>query len=739
MAVIRFDPDLMQALINNLTSYAEDANGERGNIHQVSENNSHPVSSVEEATCAQPSLSRIQAIAKDLGFRDFSTVSGTIEYLMDLVEDMKTRRQNILDINSDGIITATPDDGVISYYLPDGTKDTIDNIRTSNTQAATDAKNDATALSQALSTGGTADDGRTVEQILDNMAKYQDLPVYSNIFVNTYGVEKFIELPISMYWHYTKLVGNRTTQYGDYSVDRDAVNRANSTLGHILGSATQASEAPEGFGSWADAFYTTVTADGHHGRISALNALLAAPGALYGTRPLVDLATKMENLDKSKGGYYDGNPASSTPDLIWGYFDDAGFGCNYNEGQALARSSMDPMYGVIAAMGNNPDAALAYLVPDGSVNPKSGLWVPGATTNERWAFLKSRKWEPEGGLNAFTAAQAAASSLRSSDSSDQASAATWATARSIEYAVNDLSTSQYTETMKENFSVLVANSANEIEYVAQGGSPDGLGLNGDEATDRNTVSSLIYRIMDNKNAAATVFSALTQASFRDYEEISSADDLKSKYQRVGTVYGYLNELASQRIQDINDDKKADAQTKINKKNAISTGMSVLTTVAGAGISGPTATLIWNVGTTIVKPIIVDQLAPNTVSTSGGTYPDGRTSLQSRAYAEAVNNHVIDSPGALDPSYLQDENGKPYDWYSNSGGTPTFNLSQTPTDNESVQVHNWAQKIRESGNDPRNVLNDVNTAINTGISDGTAQFKGQSGSSGSSVPPIKLSK
>lgn len=735
MAVIRFDPDLMQALINNLTSYAEDTNGERGNIHQVSENNSHPVSSVEEATCAQPSLSRIQVIAKDLGFRDFSTVSGTIEYLMDLVEDMKTRRQNILDINSDGIITATPDDGVISYYLPDGTEDTIDNIRTSNTQAATDAKNDATALSQALSsTGGTAEDGRTVEQILDNMAKYQDLPVYGNIFVNTYGVEKFIELPISMYWHYTKYTGQKTAQYGNYSVDQDAVIRANSTLGHILGSATQASEAPEGFSSWADALYTTVTTDGHHGRISALNALLAAPGALYGTRPLVDLATRMENLDKSKGGYYDGDSASSTPDLIWGYFD-VGFGYNYNEGRALPRSSMDPMYGVMMAIRNNPDAALTYLTPDGSVGP-DGKWKPGAATNERWAFLKSRKWEPEGGLDAFTATQAAASSLRSSDSSDQASAATWATARSIEYAVNDLPTSRYTETMKENFSVLVANSANEIVFVTRGGSPDGLGLDGDETTDRNTVSSLIYRIMDNKNAAATVFSALTQASFKDYEDTSNADALKSKYQYAGAVYGYLNELASQRIQDIDDDNESNAQAK---KNAISIGMSVLFAVIGAGISGPAAALVWNVGTTILKPIIVDQLAPDAVPTSGGTYTDGRTSLQSWAYAEAVNNHVIDSPGALDSSYLQDENGKPYDWYSDSDGTPTFNLSQIPTDTESIQIHNWAQKIKGAGNDPRNVLNDVDTAINTGIDDGTAQFKGHSGSGGSSVPPIELSK
>lgn len=732
MAVIRFDPDLMQALINDLTSYAEDANGERGNIHQVSENNSHPVSSAEEATRTQPSLTGTWAGANPISG---STVSSTIEYLMGLVEDMKTRRQNILDINNNGIITATPDDGVITYYLPDGAEDTADNIRTSNTQAATDAKNDAASLSQALSNpGGTADDGRTVEQILDNMTKYQDLPVYGNIFVNAYGVEKFIELPISMYWRYAKYTGQKTAQYGDYSVDQEAVSRANTTLGHVLGSATQASEAPGGFGSWADAFYTTVTADGHHGRISSLNALLAAPGALYGTRTLVDLATKMENLDKSKGGYYDGDPASKTPDLIWGYLD-VGFGYNYNEGRALPGSSMDPMYGVMMAMGNNPKAALTYLTPDGSVG-SDGEWKPGAATNERWAFLKSRARDPEVGLDGFTAAQAAASSLRSSEDPKIAGAATWSTARSIEYAVNDLSTSQYTETMKENFSVLVANSAEEVNNVARGGSPDGLGLDGNEEADRNTISSLIYRIIDNKNASATVFSALAQQSMNDHKDITSSRDLTSKYQDLGTVYGYFNAIASQRMEDISDKNASDAQTD---KDSVSTGTSVFFMVLGANISGPAAPLVWSVGTTIVKPFIVDQIAPDTAPAPESTVHNGRYSLQSMAYADSVNSHVINDPGAFDTSYLQDENNKPYDWYSGSGDTPTFTLPSSPTNTQNAQVHNWANKVAAADKDLAHVLDDVNNAIDTGVNNGTSQIAGEDGSGGSDVPAITLKK
>ena len=732
MAVIRFDPDLMQALINNLTSYAEDANGERGNIHQVSENNSHPVSSAEEATRTQPSLTGTWSDTNSMGLSCFFTVSGAIEYLMGLVEDMKTRRQNILDINSDGVITADPDDGVISYYLPDDTEDTIDNIRTSNVQAATDAKNDATALSQALSntTDGTADDGRTVEQILDNMAKYQDLPVYGNIFVNTYGVEKFIELPISMYWHYTTY----TVHSGNYTVDSEATDRANAILGRLLGAATQAGGAPEGFDSWANALYAMTTAEGHHGRISSLNALLAAPGAVYETRTLVDLAIKMENQDQSKGGYYSGNAASRTPDYIGGlYYADFGFFCD--EGRALRGGSMDPMYGVMMAMGNNPKAALTYLTPDGSIG-SDGEWKPGAATNERWAFLKSRTRDPEVGLDGFTAAQAAASSLRSSEDPKIAGAATWSTARSIEYAVNDLSTSQYTETMKENFSVLVANSAKEVNNVARGGSPDGLGLDGNEEADRNTISSLIYRIIDNKNASATVFSALAQQSMNDHKDITDSRDLTSKYQDLGTVYGYFNAIASQRMEDISDTNASDAQTD---KDSVSTGTSVFFMVLGANISGPVAPLVWSVGTTIVKPFIVDQIAPDTAPAPESTVHNGRYSLQSMAYADSVNSHVINDPGAFDTSYLQDENNKPYDWYSGSGDTPTFTFPSSPTNTQNAQIHNWANKVAAAGKDPAHVLDEVNTAIDTGVNNGTSQIAGEDGSGGSDAPAITLKK
>ena len=37
----------------------------------------------------------------------------------------------------------------------------------------------------------------------------------------------------------------------------------------------------------------------------------------------------------------------------------------------------DPMYGVLTAMGNNPEAALAFLVPDGQLSADGRSWILG--------------------------------------------------------------------------------------------------------------------------------------------------------------------------------------------------------------------------------------------------------------------------------------------------------------------------------------------------------------------------
>nr|WP_311153563.1 DUF6571 family protein [uncultured Actinomyces sp.] len=475
MTFIKLDPNLMQGLIKNLESYADEAEKARSDIHSSSVNNSHPVPEVDDATylpaiftvtSADAPTSRMMdtlnsmSINSNTGSSYNTTMGATINALGEVIDGLQERLQVIIDLNTDGIST-TSSDGVPGYYLPDGTADTVENVKSYNTEAVATARADADALTQATaSRNGTADDGRTVDEVLASMATYQDSPAYGATFVNTYGIEKFIELPISVYWHYTKYTGQRAAGYGDYRADTEAIDKANGILAHLLAGATQTEKVPDGFDSWADALYETSTVKGHRGRVSCLNELLSASNAVYDTSTLVNLATKMESQDSSNGGYYDGDPASRTPDQISGWHD-AGYGNLYNEGRAFPGGPMDPMYGVMVAMGNNPEAAVEYLVPegDGSMDG-NGVWVPGQTTTDRWAMLTSRDWGE--GAEPLTTAVAGASAMRvqSQDATDERAA--WVTGKGLDYAAG-LSEQSFSAKVKNNVAVILGNSMAEIE------------------------------------------------------------------------------------------------------------------------------------------------------------------------------------------------------------------------------------------------------------------------------------
>lgn len=722
MAYIKINPEGMLTVINNLDERASAVDTERRNIDNSSSANHDPVASVVSATDV---LS---------GSGDEANVNAWAEKIWTLAEELRTRRQEAIDMNSSGI-TSADSNGMLSYYLPDpsdGTvdtegywsnTDTVDNVKKYNSESATNGKTDATALSEALKGGsnGTSSDGRTVDEILDEMGKHQDEPAYGGTFVSTYGIDNFVELPITMSWHYTKYTGQKTVQYGNYSTATEAVASANDKLGHILAAATHTDTPPEGYDSWSDALYQSVSAKGHRGRMSSLNEFLATDGVVYDTDTLVQLGDKLEDLS------FKGGAASHTGDQISGYHDDT-YGWFYNEGRSFQNGSMGPLYGVTKAMGNNPDAAQQYLTPDGEM--KNGKWVPGDQTNSRWQLLTEHKWDSEVGLDGFTAAQAAASSHRSSTDPEVAGAATWLTSRSMEYAVDNVETENYTDIMKENLSVLVANSRKEVASVANGGSPDGGNSTGLELSDgSNTLSSLIYRIIDNKNAATTIGTALAEETVNSSNP-TDAKGLKDKYQFSASVYGYLDALGSERAAEIYGASKKHSD---ESKSLAGTALTAFTTIAGAGLSGPAAPTVWSLGTSVTKPLLLSQLD------NAPSYQDpiaaSRNALEAQAYAEASNKGLITESGAYDPQRMSDKDGNTYSWFSPEN--KTMDLAANPSDAQNEQVHNWANSLRtartnnneESYPNATGIFNSTDAAIDAGMNSGKARISGEDGQGG----------
>ena len=343
MTFIKLDPNLMQGLIKNLESYADEAERARSDIHSSSVNNSHPVPEVDDATylpaiftvtSADAPTSRMMdtlnsmSINSNTGSSYNTTMGATINALGEVIDGLQERLQVIIDLNTDGIST-TSSDGVPGYYLPDGTADTVENVKSYNTEAVATARADADALTQAAA-DGKADDGRTVDEVLASMATYQDSPVYgAAVVTEAGGAQAYLDLLYSVNDYYEN----------DYKGEcpEDHFQVASQVLGYVLAAASQW----EG-GTLADDLYETIDSqNGAPGNMAAINMLLSAPAAHYGTDFLTNLADKLEDRD---------------PDALVPAY------------QVFANnktSTSDPMDGVLTAMGGNPQAAVEYLTPHG--------------------------------------------------------------------------------------------------------------------------------------------------------------------------------------------------------------------------------------------------------------------------------------------------------------------------------------------------------------------------------------
>ena len=120
MAFIKINPEGMLTVVNNLDERASAVDTERTNIDNSSSENHDPVASVVEATdpvsapfapgqTSGPSLPGQNSCSTNL-----NACAGSIR---SLAEELRTRRQEAIDMNSSGITPADAN-GMVSYYLP---------------------------------------------------------------------------------------------------------------------------------------------------------------------------------------------------------------------------------------------------------------------------------------------------------------------------------------------------------------------------------------------------------------------------------------------------------------------------------------------------------------------------------------------------------------------------------------------------------------------------------------------
>ena len=696
MTFVKFDPEGVQALINNLYAYVEDTDEGRSAIYWASDDRDHPVPTVEEMTSAPALYSCAPADGVSA-----TTMGNAAAILLEVADDLAARRREIIDLNSSGVTAAAPD-GRLTYYLPDDAEDTITNLRSYNTEAATAAGADAAALTQAKdSENGTADDGRTTDQILTDITNHQDNPIYGKMLVDGVGgAQAYLDLVEDLNDYY------RDDYDGDDAAGRFTASTA--TLGRVLAAASRSDSGGELLAE--DLHRVIEDKGGAPGYMVALNMMLSAPEAVYDTDFLIGLAGRLESR----------NPNSMIPPTM-----------HFINGQA---GTSDPLTGVLTAMSNNPEAALEYLAPakDGSVDD-AGNWVPSQTATERWELLTSRdrNIQHQDAAEALSAATAAASSFRNRAPSaddpvpaDADARATCACGRAITYFAGEaFSKDDITDAMKQNLAVMAANSPEEITTIAEGGKLDegsqGPGLANWGVTEAD-ISTLVYRLGDDKDAMATLATGMGEFHHDRIQEAMTGSDagtmsLASEYQQAAASSAYIRSLSESRFTDDG------AEGSAEQKDTVGTGLSVLTTVAAAGVSalsdGAAAPLAFSVGSTIARPLAAEAIT-DALGAPAGDAVDAATSsrtLQARAFADALNHGLL-SGDSDNGGRRAVETAKDHDWYhQDADGNPAINTAALTNDQAKSMV-TWKNQDVKNEDDLR-VLNDLEHSITDGVDHG----------------------
>ena len=523
MTFVRIDPVLLQSLIDDLNAFSDDALNEHTTIKTTNANNDDPASLTGYLSSMETYRLNVEDIASDL----------------------QTRLDEAVAMSSQGITSMTDEGGTLyySYYIPDDVQDTAENVALYNSKSVDAARQEAAALQEAYSSG-TSSDGRTPDEILAQVEKHQDIPTYGAAFVATVGTEGLLTMTLDA-----------------ASMDDGSMDAAITTLGHVYAAATQSEDVGE---MLAQNACTVIDEAGEvPGMMTALNMLLTAPTAVYGTEFLVSLADQLEDRD----------PEGILPNnYVW------------NNGKTY---TSDYLEGVLGAMENNPDAALRYFVPE--KEDAGEPWAPSAEANERWQLLTGRSWD-NGGIEGFTAGLAGLASKRSVSTEGSADdRATWGIAQGLVFLASDQAPRLYGEA-KGNVGAILGACGQELTQMASG-TPADITSSSKPYTepsittgggDKDTIATAMATVLDDVAGDDTAANAIAQGMIvyagsvidaaiptvtEDQEKLQL---IENQYNAAGQVIGLVDALAQVHAEDSDQ-----------SFNRVSAGVTAATGVVGA--------------------------------------------------------------------------------------------------------------------------------------------------------------
>lgn len=593
------------------------------------------------------------------------------KHLNSLRGSLETRRLNVEAVNKASGISLTSDE--CGYYLPDGVEDNTANVTAYNMRSIENGKELASKLQEACLNGKTKDGKYTVDQLMAEIAKHQDVPTFGLGVMNYYSTpEKFLMNVEHNYQDLGKLKGKD-----------DAGDPLMTMYGHLFAAASQLGDGKYGqrlANDYANYLQTNKTSQGND--IATFNELLSVPGTVYGTDFLYTAGTRLESLDPSK----------VQPKVPPHYFQ--------------RQTSREPLAGVLNAMGRNPEAALKYLADEGTMSGQ--YWIPSENAKKRWANLSKRKDldYSDDYVNSFTAALAAASSYRntsykSTDSNYLPNAdarATWLTAKTVRHFVYDVKVDDFTETMKQNIGTVLSNSPEELtaESLNVDFESSGVGPNIGGSIERGDLTRLLYRVIDNEKASTLIGASLGEYQHKKINDAmssgkwSSPTNLAEMYGDAAGTQGYLTEVANARL---NYDQGKDSASYAKKRENINTGLSVFSTVAVAGATalsgGAALPLATSVGLSIASPEAANYFAGEEQKRGlpgvAENKPSAQDLIRLQAYTDAAKNGFLRN----DSVELAKSKGVLF----NKDGSVIKRKPSEYTSEDATKLNTWLQKAQ----------------------------------------------
>ena len=376
MTYVSLKPEMMQTLIDGLTSYATTALEARDAV-------------VSANTCGDSPTDLI-SFSDDLG-----TSCANLE---EEAGKLQARLDAAKAANESGI-TFTGSDGTMSYYIPDGMEDTAENATANNNvEIVNQARADAASLVTYSQDGC---DPEQWDALLARVQEHQDDPAYANaLLANTTAVQ-LLDCPKNIQESMT------------YTSQREGTSRSErpsaamdlcAALGHVLAAATSTWSESKST-QYANELADATEEKGESDRLNALNGMLLASreadvdqdgssesvGLDYGDSFLVTLAGRMEGYSPQKWDIT--SPSDWIHRMTDRPLDNPYVPQAVYSGNALA--------GVLHAMTGSPRAAQEWLIPP-QPGPAAPTPLDGATAEDSVERIKALVGWGEVGDNVWT-------------------------------------------------------------------------------------------------------------------------------------------------------------------------------------------------------------------------------------------------------------------------------------------------------------------------------------------------